>query len=123
MNQPVADPGIDKRGGGAPIFERIYTHHSCHSYVLEGSGCMLPLKILKTKALNYAFKTIFRPKFGRFFVFGTLNGEEGRRRLRSPLDLPLSTSKQHSFNVFCSLKNVSITCNYRVESMPGTVVM
>ena len=49
----VADPGIDKRG--APLFAKIYTHHSWHSYdsyALEGSGGMLPRKILKSKASN-----------------------------------------------------------------------
>ena len=30
------DPGIDRRSG--LIFERIDTHHSWHSYDLEGSG-------------------------------------------------------------------------------------
>ena len=26
----VADPGIERRAGGAPIFAGIYTHHSWH---------------------------------------------------------------------------------------------
>ena len=65
-------------GGGAPIFVRIYTHHSWHLYVLEGSGGMLLRKNLKSQDSNDAFETIYRPKYGRFFVFGTLNGGGGR---------------------------------------------
>ena len=69
--------------GGCQIFEIIYTHHSWHSYALEVSEGMLPRKILKSKASNDAFKTIFWPKYGRFFVLGTLNG--GARASCDPL--------------------------------------
>ena len=51
----VADPGIDRRGGGAPIFAIIYTHLSWHLYIPEGSGGMLPRKILKSEASNDTF--------------------------------------------------------------------
>ena len=44
LRRAVADPGIDRRGGGGAIFAKKYTHHSWHSYALEGSG-----KILKSK--------------------------------------------------------------------------
>ena len=38
----MADPRIDRRRG-APIFARIYTHHSWHLYALEESGGHAPL--------------------------------------------------------------------------------
>ena len=47
----VADPGIDRRGGGGtPINEIISTHVSWHSYALEGPRGMLPRTILKSEA-------------------------------------------------------------------------
>ena len=48
----VADPGIDRRGGGAPIFAKIYTHLSWHIYTLEGSGGG---NFLKSEASSDAF--------------------------------------------------------------------
>ena len=76
QSRAVAHPGIDRRGG-APIFARVYTHHSWHSDALVGSGGMLPLKILKSKVSNNAISTIFRPKYGRFLFWWPWTGGEG----------------------------------------------
>ena len=38
LNSPVADPRIDRRGGGGgvtPIFKIFYIHHRCHLYAQE----------------------------------------------------------------------------------------
>ena len=52
----VADSGIDRRGGGggSDICRNLYTPQLA-LYALEGSGGMLPRKILKSKASNDAF--------------------------------------------------------------------
>ena len=70
----IFEPCVQKR---AIFLPRIYTHHSWHSYALEGSGGILPRKIVKSRSLNDAFYTIFRPKYGSFFVFVTLEGGWG----------------------------------------------
>ena len=96
LNYPVGDPV----GGGdniAPIFARIYTHHSWHLYALEGSVGMIPRKILKSKASNAAF-----PYSGRnmFFFFCFWNPElGGTRRLRPPLDPPLLSVSLYCYNI------------------------
>ena len=53
-------------------------------------GGMLSRGNLKTEASNEEFWSIFRPKYGRFFVIGTLNGGGGRRLPPPPLDPPLT---------------------------------
>ena len=68
-------------GGGlssADFLKNLYTPQPA-SYAQEGSRGMLPWKNLKTEASNEEFRSIiiFRPKYGCFFVFGTLNREGG----------------------------------------------
>ena len=70
--QPT-DPAIDRRGGGeAPIFKILYTHHSWHSYALEGSGKFWNLRPQMTHS---------RPYFGRnmavFLFWGPRTGGGG----------------------------------------------
>ena len=56
----MADSGIDRRGGGADFCKNSYTPQlSLILYAVEGSGG--------------ACYSIFQPKYGRFFVFGTIN--------------------------------------------------
>ena len=80
---PVVDPGIDRQGG-APIFFQDFilttAGFSSFLYVLEGSGGMLPWKILKSEASNNASWGLFWPESGRFcLVFEALNGGGGER--------------------------------------------
>ena len=68
----MADPGIDRRGGGRRFLQQVI-HITDDTYALDGSGGLLRWKILKSKALNDASWTIFRPKYGIIFVFETMN--------------------------------------------------
>ena len=58
--------------------------------ILTTAG-MLPRQILKSKASNNTFWSIFWPKSGRFFNFKTLNGGGGAQ-LHPPLDPPLTVA-------------------------------
>ena len=51
----VADPGIDRRGGGAHFCKNLYTLELAFKVVLEGFRGMLPRKIMKSKAPHDAF--------------------------------------------------------------------
>ena len=53
---------------GGTDFSKNYTHRSWHLsclYPLEGSGGMLPREIVKIRASNDSFYTIFRLKYDR----------------------------------------------------------
>ena len=60
---------------GAPIFAKKYNTLA----VTYGSGGMLPRNFFKSKASNDTFQTIFRPKYGRFFVFWDTERGDARR--------------------------------------------
>ena len=57
--KPVADPGIDRRGGGADFFLQEFMITTAGKanllYPLEGPGGLLSRKILKSTASNEAF--------------------------------------------------------------------
>ena len=68
---------LPDRGEGCRFKKNNFTHHSWVRQPIEGSGGMLPRKMLKSKASNGAFWSIFRLKYGRVFVFETLHGGGG----------------------------------------------
>ena len=62
----MAYPGIDRRG--APIFAKKYTLHKWHLFALEGSGCMLPQKIIKIRDLKWRILDHISAEIWPFFV-------------------------------------------------------